>query len=49
MTASKKYANANVAMAVHTPPSLRIGNDSTAPTAAAMTAPSRVAGSTGAS
>ncbi len=49
MTASKKYANASVAMAVHTPPSLRIGNDSTAPSAAAITAPTRAAGSTGAS
>ena len=39
MTASKKKANARVAMATHTPPSCSTGSDSTAPTPAASTAP----------
>src|SRR5581483_3905169 len=39
ITASKKNANASVAIAVHTPASRRIGNDTSAATAAAISAP----------
>ena len=39
ITASKKKANARVAMASHTPPNRRTGSDSSAPTTAASAAP----------
>ena len=43
ITASKKKANAKVAIATQMPLSRRIGSESTAPTAAAMHAPTRAA------
>ena len=47
ITASKKKAKASVAMATHTPPRRSTGNDRTAATAAASTAPMSPASSTG--